>query len=126
MGPMLPTSILLCAFWATYEGTGNTVKVWGDLAVMSMFIFLAGYAVIINSFSFTYIPEILPMAIRAAVVACGFGICQRAGHYSGPSYANSYQKDQLDIFHDFRDWRLHLRGFVLLPVSCPSPILCSY
>lgn len=73
MGIMLPASILLCAFWATYENTGNTVKVWGDLAVWSMFCFLVGYAVIINSFSYTYIAEILPMAIRATVVSAAFG-----------------------------------------------------
>jgi MFS family permease len=73
MGIMLPASILLCAFWATYENTGNTVKVWGDLAVLAMFIFLVGYAVIINSFSYTYIAEILPMAIRSTVVASAFG-----------------------------------------------------
>jgi hypothetical protein len=48
MGIMLPASILLCAFWATYENTGNSVTVWGDLAVLAMFIFLVGYAVIIN------------------------------------------------------------------------------
>jgi hypothetical protein len=57
MGLMLPASILLCNFWAIYEGTGNTVKVWADFAVLSMFIFFAGYAVIIISFSYTYIPE---------------------------------------------------------------------
>lgn len=74
MGIMLPASILLCAFWATYQNSGNTTKVWGDLAILAMFLFLAGYAVIMNSFSYTYIPEIMPTAIRAAGVATAFTI----------------------------------------------------
>lgn len=74
MGFMLPASILLCAFWATFENTDNTVKVWGILAVVAMFLFLVGYAVIINAFSYAYISEILPTAIRSPVVATTFGL----------------------------------------------------
>lgn len=73
MGVMLPASVLLCAFWATYENTGNTVKVWGILAVVAMFLFWVGYCVIIHSFAYTHIPEILPTAIRSPVVATAFG-----------------------------------------------------
>jgi len=71
---MLPSSILLCAFWATYESTGNTVAKWGDLAVWSMFMFYVGYSLIIGAFNYTYIPEIMPNAIRAAGVGTTYAM----------------------------------------------------
>ena len=55
------------------ECMGNIVKVWGILAVVSMFIFLVGYAVIINAFSYADIAGILPMATRSTVVASTVG-----------------------------------------------------
>ena len=52
-------SIMLVAFWARYEKTGNTDKTLGDLALWSMFVYLVGYAWILNSFGYAYTPEIL-------------------------------------------------------------------
>ncbi|KAF1815175.1 general substrate transporter [Eremomyces bilateralis CBS 781.70] len=65
-------SILLTAFWATYEKTGNTVKTFGSLALWAMFVYLTGYALCLNAFGYAYTPEILPLPIRATGVATGF------------------------------------------------------
>jgi hypothetical protein len=65
-------SILLTAFWATYAKTGNTDTVYGHLTIFAMFLFLFGYAFIMNSFAYAYIPEILPTNIRAVGTAAGF------------------------------------------------------
>ena len=50
---------MLVAFWARYEKSGNTNKMLGDLALWSMFVYLVGYAWILNSFGYAYTPEIL-------------------------------------------------------------------
>ncbi|KAK5956400.1 hypothetical protein OHC33_002977 [Knufia fluminis] len=65
-------SAMLAAFWARYEVSNNTNKVMGNLALLSMFVFLAGYGWIMNSFGYTYTPEITPMEIRATGMAIGF------------------------------------------------------
>lgn len=65
-------SILLAAFWARFEISGNLNKTFGNLAVFAMFVFLAGYGWIMNSFGYTYTPEISPMEIRATSMAIGF------------------------------------------------------
>lgn len=52
-------SIMLVIFWARYEASGNSVKVLGSLALWSMFVYLVGYAWILNSFGYAYTPEIL-------------------------------------------------------------------
>lgn len=52
-------SIMLVAFWARYEASGNTTKILGNLALWSMFVYLVGYAWILNSFGYAYTPEIL-------------------------------------------------------------------
>ncbi|KIW89540.1 uncharacterized protein Z519_09696 [Cladophialophora bantiana CBS 173.52] len=67
LGIIIPSSILLCAFWASFENTNNLNKTYGILAVVAMFLFLVGYGVIFNSFVFTYIPEILPTPVRAVL-----------------------------------------------------------
>jgi MFS family permease len=59
MTGVLIGSIMLVIFWARYEYTGNSVKVLGDLALWSMFVYLVGYAWILNSFGYAYTPEIL-------------------------------------------------------------------
>ncbi|OAL39647.1 hypothetical protein AYO20_01044 [Fonsecaea nubica] len=64
---IIPSSILLSAFWASFEKSDNLNKTYGILAVVAMFLFLVGYSVIFNSFTFTYIPEILPTPVRAAL-----------------------------------------------------------
>ena len=74
MGIMLTASIMLTAFWATYAKTGDTVAIYGKLAIFSMFLFLVGYAFIMNSFAYAYIPEILPTNIRAAGTAAAFAV----------------------------------------------------
>lgn len=80
-------SIMLVIFWARYEKGGNTNNTLGSLALWSMFVYLAGYAWILNSFGYAYTPEILvslyssvmnyanmiqPMEIRATGLAVGF------------------------------------------------------
>jgi MFS family permease len=52
-------SVMLAIFWARYEAGGNSNKVLGSLALWSMFLFLCGYAWIMNSFGYTYTPEIM-------------------------------------------------------------------
>jgi len=52
-------SVMLVAFWARYEHGGNTNKTLGSLALWSMFVYLVGYAWILNSFGYAYTPEIL-------------------------------------------------------------------
>lgn len=52
-------SIFLVAFWARYEASGNKNKIFGNLAVFAMFLFLAGYGWIMNAFGYTYTPEIM-------------------------------------------------------------------
>lgn len=67
-------SILIAAFWARFEASGNTDKVYGDLTIFAMFLFLLGYAFIMNSMAYAYIPEILPTKIRAAGVGFSWTI----------------------------------------------------
>jgi Sugar (and other) transporter len=55
-------SIMLVAFWARYEASGNKNKTLGDLALWSMFVYLVGYAWVLNSFGYAYAPEILVCA----------------------------------------------------------------
>ncbi|KAF2093541.1 MFS transporter [Rhizodiscina lignyota] len=74
MSGVLVGSIMLVAFWARYEHSGNTDKILGDLALWSMFVYLVGYAWILNSFGYAYTPEILPMEIRATGLAFGFAM----------------------------------------------------
>lgn len=62
-------SVMLVGFWAKFEATGNSGKVWGGLALWSMFVYLVGYAWILNSFGYAYTPEIL-------VSNSTSGICQ--------------------------------------------------
>lgn len=64
---LIPANILFCAFWATFENTGFTKRVFGILAIVFMFTWLLGYAIIFNSFFYTYIPEILPTPVRAGI-----------------------------------------------------------
>jgi MFS family permease len=67
-------SILIAAFWARFQDSGNTNKTLGDLTIASMFLFLVGYAFIMNSMAYAYIPEILPTRIRAAGVGFSWTI----------------------------------------------------
>lgn len=60
---ILVGSIMLAAFWARYEAGGNSNKVLGSLALWSMFVFLCGYGWIMNSFGYTYTPEIMVSAV---------------------------------------------------------------
>ena len=71
IGMVIFASTLLTAFWATYEKSGDTDAIFGRLGVMSMFMFMFGYAWILNAFGYTYIPEICPTEIRAAGAATG-------------------------------------------------------
>ncbi|KIW85243.1 hypothetical protein Z517_00633 [Fonsecaea pedrosoi CBS 271.37] len=64
-------STLLTAFWASYEKSGNTNATLGKLGVWSMFLFMFGYAWVMNAFGYAYIPEICPTEIRAAGTATG-------------------------------------------------------
>lgn len=59
MSGVLVGSVMLVIFWARYEKSGNTNKTLGDLALWSMFVYLVGYAWILNSFGYAYSPEIL-------------------------------------------------------------------
>jgi hypothetical protein len=52
-------STMLVIFWARYENSGSTNKTLGSLALWSMFMYLVGYAWILNSFGYAYTPEIL-------------------------------------------------------------------
>jgi hypothetical protein len=52
-------SVLLVAFWARFEASGNTNTTLGNLAIFAMFLFLAGYGWIMNAFGYTYTPEIM-------------------------------------------------------------------
>ena len=66
-------SIMLVAFWARYEKSENTNKMLGDLALWSMFVYLVGYAWILNSFGYAYTPEILvsrPLSYCLALSYC--------------------------------------------------------
>jgi MFS family permease len=72
---ILISSILLAAFWARYEHSGNTNEIFGRLAIFAMFLFLFGYAFIMNAFAYAYIPEILPTPIRATGVAISWAVC---------------------------------------------------
>ncbi|EHY61251.1 hypothetical protein HRR83_008951 [Exophiala dermatitidis] len=69
MGIMTIATIMLTAFWATFEKSGRTDATYGRLAIFSMFLFNFGYAFIMNSFGYAYIPEILPTPIRAVGTA---------------------------------------------------------
>lgn len=71
---ILIASILISIFWARFEDSGNTNKALGDLTIFAMFLFLVGYAFIMNSFAYAYIPEILPTRIRAAGVGFSWTI----------------------------------------------------
>ena len=59
MSGVLVGSILLVAFWSRYEAGGNSNKTLGSLALWAMFVYLVGYAWILNSFGYAYTPEIL-------------------------------------------------------------------
>ena len=59
MSGVLLGSVMLVIFWARYEASGNSVKVLGNLALWSMFVYLVGYAWILNSFGYAYAPEIM-------------------------------------------------------------------
>jgi MFS family permease len=72
---ILISSILLAVFWARYEHSGNTDITLGRLAIFAMFLFLFGYAFIMNAFAYAYIPEILPTPIRATGVAVSWAVC---------------------------------------------------
>ncbi|KAK5173550.1 uncharacterized protein LTR77_002231 [Saxophila tyrrhenica] len=92
MTGVLLGSIMLVIFWARFEASGNTNKTLGSLALWAMFVYLVGYAWILNSFGYAYTPEILvstyvfmldmwegrtkhfrqPMEIRATGLAAGF------------------------------------------------------
>ncbi|KAK5945215.1 hypothetical protein PMZ80_002419 [Knufia obscura] len=74
MSGVLLGSVMLVIFWARYEATGNSVKVLGNLALWSMFVYLVGYAWILNSFGYAYAPEILPMEIRSTGLGLGFAM----------------------------------------------------
>ena len=66
-------SIMLVALWARYEKSGDTNKMLGDLALWSMFVYLVGYAWILNSFGYAYRPEILvsrPLSYCLALSYC--------------------------------------------------------
>ncbi|EXJ74870.1 uncharacterized protein A1O5_01566 [Cladophialophora psammophila CBS 110553] len=69
MGVMTIATIMLTAFWATFERSGSTNATYGRLAIFSMFLFNFGYAFIMNSFGYAYIPEILPTPVRAVGTA---------------------------------------------------------
>lgn len=69
IGMVIVASSLLTAFWSSYENSGNTKAVSGYLTVFSMFLFMFGYAWNMNTFSYTYIPEICPTHLRAAGTA---------------------------------------------------------
>jgi len=92
MTGVLIGSIMLVIFWSQFERSGNTDKTLGSLALWAMFVYLVGYAWILNSFGYAYAPEILvserevvvvegiadadavaqPMEIRATGLAAGF------------------------------------------------------
>ncbi|OAL24111.1 hypothetical protein AYO20_10723 [Fonsecaea nubica] len=78
MTVVLIASIMLVIFWARYENGGSTNKTLGALALWSMFLFLTGYAWILNSFGFAYTPEIMPTEIRATGVAIGYATVNSA------------------------------------------------
>lgn len=54
MSIVITASILLAAFWARYEASGDQNVVLGKLSIFSMFLFLAGYAFIMNAFAYAY------------------------------------------------------------------------
>ena len=62
-------SILLVAFWARYEASGNTNTSLGNAAIFAMFLFLAGYGWIMNAFGYTYTPEIMVSTSRNTLLA---------------------------------------------------------
>ncbi|EHY61244.1 hypothetical protein HRR83_008945 [Exophiala dermatitidis] len=72
MSIVLVSTVMLIVFWARYEASNNTDYVLGKLALWSMFMWLVGYGWVMNSFGYTYTPEILPMEIRATGMALGY------------------------------------------------------
>jgi len=74
MSIVITSSTLLAIFWARFEQSGNTNKTLGCLAIFSMFLFLFGYAFIMNAFAYAYIPEILPTPIRATGVGVSWAV----------------------------------------------------
>lgn len=58
--------------WARFEDSGNTNMLLGRFTVGFMFVYLAGYAFIMNSFGYTYPSEIMPTPIRAVGNATAF------------------------------------------------------
>ena len=52
-------SIMLVILSARYQKSVINNTVLGDLALWSMFVYLVGYAWILNSFGYAYTPEIL-------------------------------------------------------------------
>jgi hypothetical protein len=74
MSIVLVLSIMPAIFWAKLLASGNINKALGNLAIFSIFLFLFGYAFIMNAFGYAYVPEIMPTPIRATGVAISFAI----------------------------------------------------
>lgn len=67
-------SLLIIVFWSLFDKSKRTNSTLGVLAVVSMFLYVIGYAWVMNAFGYTYPPEILPVQIRATGMALGFGL----------------------------------------------------
>ncbi|KIW08633.1 uncharacterized protein PV09_00589 [Verruconis gallopava] len=68
-------SIAMVIFWARFQLSDNKNLLLGRFTVAMMFLYLVGYAYIMNSFGYTYPSEIMPTPIRAvgnAVAFCTF------------------------------------------------------
>jgi sugar porter (SP) family MFS transporter len=65
----ITASLLATIFWARFDATGSIQM--GRAVVGMMFLYLASYAFIINTFAYTYPSEISPTAIRSFIV----GLC---------------------------------------------------
>ncbi|OAL38884.1 hypothetical protein AYO20_01635 [Fonsecaea nubica] len=65
-------SIAMVIFWARFQLSGNTNMLLGRFTVGFMFVYLIGYAFIMNAFGYTYPSEIMPTPIRAAGNAVAF------------------------------------------------------
>jgi MFS family permease len=58
--------------WARFQASNNTNLLLGRFTVGFMFVYLVGYAFIMNAFGYTYPSEIMPTPIRAAGNAVAF------------------------------------------------------